>query len=95
MRLAPKDEGMSLGGAISALELKGACMEKNWPFNISRVNDKPSDACFNEAVRYKIAESKKVDVDLASMRQCLAEGRVNTEHGSIYYSPCAKSHINN
>eukprot|EP00913_Durusdinium_trenchii_P003201 g2960.t1 len=73
-RVAPKDEGMSLGGAISALELKGACMEKNWPFNIDRVNHKPNDPCFTEAVRYKIAESKKVPVDLSSMRRCLAEG---------------------
>ncbi|CAK9005228.1 unnamed protein product [Durusdinium trenchii] len=72
--VAPKDEGMSLGGAISALELKGACMEKNWPFNIDRVNHKPNDPCFTEAVRYKIAESKKVPVDLSSMRRCLAEG---------------------
>ncbi|CAK9024697.1 unnamed protein product [Durusdinium trenchii] len=72
--VAPKDEGMSLGGAISALELKGACLERNWPFNISRVNERPPETCFNEAVRYKIAESRKVEVRLASMRQCLAEG---------------------
>mmetsp|Transcript_19549 Transcript_19549/g.32816 ORF Transcript_19549/g.32816 Transcript_19549/m.32816 type:complete len:431 (-) Transcript_19549:104-1396(-) len=72
--LAPRDEGMSLGGALSALEMKGACLEKNWPFNINRVNDTPSNACFREAIRYKIAESRKVPVDLSSMRQCLAEG---------------------
>ena len=29
----------------------------------------------SEAPRYKIAESRKVPVDLSSMRQCLAEGR--------------------
>ncbi|CAJ1337198.1 unnamed protein product, partial [Effrenium voratum] len=72
--VAPKDEGMSLGGAISALELKGACLERNWPFDINRVNDTPNDSCFNEAVRFKIADSKKVPVDLSSMRRCLAEG---------------------
>ncbi|CAK9004889.1 Putative peptidase C1-like protein [Durusdinium trenchii] len=103
--VAPKDEGMSLGGAISALELKGACLEmlgpvygsvleevwthsaggllfkkegRNWPFNISRVNERPPETCFNEAVRYKIAESRKVEVRLASMRQCLAEGPVGS-----------------
>lgn len=72
--LAPRDEGMSLGGALSALEMKGACLEKNWPFTISKVNDTPSNSCFKEAIRYKIAESRKVPVDLNSMRQCLAEG---------------------
>lgn len=40
LRVAPKDEGMSLGGAISALELKGACMEKNWPFDVDKVNQR-------------------------------------------------------
>ncbi|CAL1172000.1 unnamed protein product [Cladocopium goreaui] len=73
-RLAPKDEGMSLGGAISALELKGACLERNWPFDIDKVNNRPVEPCFNEALRYKIAESEKVPVDLSSMRRCLAEG---------------------
>lgn len=72
--LAPKDEGMSLGGAISALELKGACLERNWPFDIDKVNNRPVEPCFNEALRYKIAESEKVPVDLSSMRRCLAEG---------------------
>ncbi|CAJ1337231.1 unnamed protein product [Effrenium voratum] len=72
--IAPKDEGMSLGGAISALQLKGACMESNWPFALDRVNEKPSDSCFSEAMRYKISESRKVPVDLETMRKCLAEG---------------------
>lgn len=70
----PKDEGMTLGGAISALQLKGACLEKNWPFELSRVNDQPSRACFDEAVQFKVAESKQVPVDLDAMRECLAEG---------------------
>jgi len=70
----PKDEGMTLGGAISALEMKGACLEKNWPFELSRVNARPSPDCFNEAVQFKISESKKVPVDLDAMRECLAEG---------------------
>lgn len=72
--VAPKDEGMSLGGAISALELKGACLERNWPFDIDKVNNKPADSCFGEALRYKIADSQKIPVDLSSMRRCLAEG---------------------
>eukprot|EP00439_Symbiodinium_sp_Y106_P010111 s8997_g1.t1 len=72
--IQPKDEGMTLGGAISALELKGACLEKNWPFELDRVNDQPTRACFDEAVKFKVAESKQVPVDLDAMRECLAEG---------------------
>ncbi|CAE7332450.1 unnamed protein product [Symbiodinium natans] len=69
----PKDEGMTLGGAISALEVKGACLETRF-LSASQVNDKPHDFCFNEAVRFKVAESREVPVDLDAMRQCLAEG---------------------
>ena len=39
------------------------------------------------ASRYKIAESRKVPVDLSSMRQCLAEGRRATfddETGAMF-----------
>eukprot|EP00931_Biecheleriopsis_adriatica_P027223 TRINITY_DN16406_c0_g1_i4.p1 TRINITY_DN16406_c0_g1~~TRINITY_DN16406_c0_g1_i4.p1 ORF type:complete len:386 (+),score=70.81 TRINITY_DN16406_c0_g1_i4:48-1205(+) len=71
---APKDEGMTLGGAVSALELKGACLEHNWPFENHRVNQKPPDHCFEEAMRYKISESREIPCDIGSMRQCLAEG---------------------
>jgi hypothetical protein len=34
--LAPKDEGMSISGAISVLQLKGACLEENWPFDLGQ-----------------------------------------------------------
>ncbi|CAE7556063.1 unnamed protein product [Symbiodinium natans] len=72
--IKPKDEGMTLGGAISALEVKGACLEKNWPFSERHVNDTPHDSCFDEAVRFKVAESREIPVDLDAMKECLAEG---------------------
>ena len=31
---APKDEGMTLAGAINALQSKGACIMENWPFDL-------------------------------------------------------------
>ena len=30
-----KAEGMTLGGAINALQAKGACIMENWPFDLS------------------------------------------------------------
>ncbi|CAE7431312.1 unnamed protein product [Symbiodinium natans] len=73
-KIVPQDEGMTLGGAITALEMKGACLEKNWPYNLDRVNHKPDPSCFDQALRYKIASSQKVAVDLDAMRAALSAG---------------------
>ena len=41
--LAPKDQGMTLGSAIEAVQLRGACLANSWPFDLTRVNAKPTD----------------------------------------------------
>mmetsp|Transcript_49727 Transcript_49727/g.116923 ORF Transcript_49727/g.116923 Transcript_49727/m.116923 type:complete len:413 (+) Transcript_49727:55-1293(+) len=73
-KMAPQDEGMTLGGAITALEMKGACLERNWPFDLDKVNHKPEQSCFDQALRHKIASSRKVPVDLDFMREALCSG---------------------
>ena len=73
-KAAPKDQGMTLQGAISAMQLKGACLAASWPYELDKLNSKPSDECFKEARKYRVAEAKKVPVNIDSMRQCLAEG---------------------
>lgn len=48
------DEGMSIGGAITAMQTHGACMEKDWPFSLDLVNKKPSEECFAKAQQFKV-----------------------------------------
>lgn len=71
---AVEDGGMTISGAITAMQTHGACMEKDWPFTLEHVNKKPTDECFADASKYKVLEASKVPVDLDSMRRCLAEG---------------------
>ena len=59
-KVAPSDEGMTIGGAITALQVKGACMAADWPFDLERVNDTPDLACFDKAMRYKISNATQV-----------------------------------
>ena len=40
------DDGMSIGGAITAMQTHGACMEADWPYDLNHVNKKPNDDCF-------------------------------------------------
>ncbi|EKX46300.1 hypothetical protein GUITHDRAFT_107910 [Guillardia theta CCMP2712] len=43
-----EDGGMTVDGAIKALQSKGACLEKNWDFDGSKINQKPHEHCFEE-----------------------------------------------
>jgi len=74
--LMVKDDGITLSGAANALEAQGACLEKTWGFDLSKVNDRPPDSAFEEAANYKITEVKLVPTELKAMKQCLAEGRI-------------------
>eukprot|EP00639_Heterosigma_akashiwo_P021454 CAMPEP_0206417462 /NCGR_PEP_ID=MMETSP0294-20121207/37345_1 /ASSEMBLY_ACC=CAM_ASM_000327 /TAXON_ID=39354 /ORGANISM="Heterosigma akashiwo, Strain CCMP2393" /LENGTH=451 /DNA_ID=CAMNT_0053880289 /DNA_START=181 /DNA_END=1534 /DNA_ORIENTATION=- len=70
----PKDKGMTISGAINTLTKKGACLEKDWPFELSAVNECPKDECFAAALDYKIRDSVRVPVNEHAMKACLAEG---------------------
>lgn len=68
------DEGITIGGAITAMQTHGACMESEWPYDLKGVNKKPTEECFEKARRHKVLEASRIPVDLDSMRRCLAEG---------------------
>ena len=70
----PKDEGMTVSGAISAMQMSGACLEPSWPYDLEKVNERPSEECFKEARKYRVTEAQRVPVDVDAMRQALAEG---------------------
>jgi hypothetical protein len=71
---AVKDEGMTLSGGANAMTAKGACTEAMWPFDLGNVNARPSEECFDQAMKYKISEVKNVPTDTTAMKQCLADG---------------------
>ena len=68
---APKDEGMSLSAGIAAMQVSGACLETSWPYDLTKVNERPTEECFTEARKYRVTETKRVPVDVDAMRQCL------------------------
>lgn len=72
--LKPKDEGMTLGSAIEAVQLKGAALQSSWPFDLTNVNAPPPKDAFNEAMRYKVGDAMQIPLNLDLMRQCLSDG---------------------
>lgn len=72
--LKPKDEGMSLSSAIDAVQLKGASLQSSWPFDLRKVNERPTEAAFDEALRYKVGDAMHIPLKLDKMRNCLSDG---------------------
>lgn len=68
------DSGCSMTSAIEALEEFGTCLETIWPYDISKVNSRPSDRAFHEARNHTITEALQVQIDLNEMKSCLAQG---------------------
>lgn len=68
------DKGCTMTNAIEALGEYGVCLESVWPYNTSRVNQRPDDQSYEQAKRYKIKEALRVNVNLQEMKSCLAQG---------------------
>lgn len=59
---------------IEALEEFGTCLESIWPYDITKVNERPSDDAYAQAKDHKITEAFQVKIDLYEMKSCLAQG---------------------
>jgi len=68
------DSGCSMTNGIETLEKYGVCLESMWPYDIERVNDRPSRQTYQAADDFKITEALQVEIDLHQMKSCLAQG---------------------
>ena len=68
------DKGSSIVSGIQVLEDLGACTEETWPYDTVNIDEEPSEEAFLEAENFLIEEADEVDVDLHTMKHCLAEG---------------------
>lgn len=68
------DSGCSMTSAIQALEKYGVCPEPDWPYDIERVHERPSDDAYQNAESFQIKEALQLDIDLIQMKSCLAQG---------------------
>ncbi len=69
-----QDEGTYLSNCVKVVRKYGACSEQTWPFKISQIKDKPPKKAYQEATKFRIEDAESVDVDVETMRSCLAEG---------------------
>ncbi|CAF1338777.1 unnamed protein product [Didymodactylos carnosus] len=67
------NSGVTIESGIKALQKFGVCKESTWPYDSRSVNRIPSRQAFEEARRITI-EPMQVQMDLNTMRECLAMG---------------------
>ena len=66
--------GCTVTGAIEALEKYGVCLESIWPYDIKRVNKRPSNKAYEAAENNTITDALELKIDLHEMKPCLAQG---------------------
>ena len=71
---APKDEGMTVQAAISAVQARASAWQPVGLYDLEKVNEKPTEECFKEALKHTVLQCHKVRVDVDDMRRCLAQG---------------------
>jgi len=68
-----EDAGGQLRDGIKTLAEFGAAPESLWPYDESKVFEKPTDAAYSEALNHKITTYIRLDT-LSDMKHCLAAG---------------------
>ncbi|CAF5116687.1 unnamed protein product, partial [Rotaria sp. Silwood1] len=69
-----EDVGCVMTDAIEALSELGVCLESVWPYDITKVDTRPSEQAFAQAKDHPIKPAASVDIDLKAMKNCLADG---------------------
>ena len=68
-----EDAGAMLRDGIKTLVRQGVCLEKSWPYKISRFAVRPSAHCYREALNYQVLSYQRI-LTVNEMRACLADG---------------------
>ena len=69
-----KVTGSRIQYGMESLQTFGACTEKSWPYNVKAVLEKPEDAAYSEASRFKVLQMQNLPTQLDKWKSCLAEG---------------------
>jgi len=68
------DNGAMIRDGIKTVNKQGVCSENLWPYNTSEFTQKPSTACYTEALKHQVLSYQRVTQTVDQMKGCLAEG---------------------
>jgi len=70
----PDDAGALLSDGIKCLLNYGVCPESEWPYNILKFANKPTQKCYNDALKHKALVVENINNDMYSMKNALNNG---------------------
>jgi C1A family cysteine protease len=68
------DSGAQIRDGVKSVNQQGVCPESQWPYDITRFTQKPSDSCYQSAQQHQVVSYHRVPRDIQQMKGCLAEG---------------------
>ncbi len=68
------DSGAQIRDGIKVVASQGVCPETEWPYDIQKFAQKPSQKCFADAKKYTAVTYQRLIQDQNTMKGCLAEG---------------------
>jgi C1A family cysteine protease len=69
-----QDSGAQIRDGIKSVANLGVCPENEWPYDINEFTNKPSQKCFDDALKTKAESYSRVIRTLNQMKGCLASG---------------------
>jgi C1A family cysteine protease len=69
-----EDSGAQIRDGIKVVASNGVCPETEWPYNIGKFTQKPSQKCFTDAKKYQAVTYQRLIQDQNTMKGCIAEG---------------------
>ena len=69
-----KDAGAHIRNGIKSIATNGVCPETMWPYDPKAFAQKPTDECYEIALKHKAVKYRRVSHDIVQIKSCLAEG---------------------
>ncbi len=83
---ADQDSGAMIRDGMKSVGTQGACAETEWPYDINNFTEKPSQNCYDDALKTRAKSYSRVLRTLNQMKGCLASGYPFVFGFSVYES---------
>ena len=81
-----EDSGAEIHDGIQVIHSLGVCSEVEWPYNIDKFKDKPTDNCYSFALSHKTIDYRAISQNLDQIKSALIEGFPVVFGFSVYES---------
>ena len=70
------DSGARIIDGIKSLISNGVCSEKEWPYDITKFTNRPSEECYKNATKHKCIKYHRVLKTIENLKACIDQGNV-------------------